>query len=329
MSQPPAVHVPPAFRDRGAGLKGFGLLVVLLGVACALLVPVLLMGPPGARAAPTTPTAVASRAGALPSAIVLAAVAVLNVWLGVGSVMAKRWARSLLVIVSGLWLAAGIGVVAGLALMLPRLLDAMSAGQPAAGTTGATVTIVIGAGFALFVLVPGAMLLFYGGGDVKATCEARDPGPAWTDACPAPILALSLMYALGAACLVPLLFRSPLSVPWFGVMLSGGAAVVYLLVATAVSGWCAWSLYRLERAGWWAMLISQLWVLASLLVTWRRLGPDALLRSAGQPAGTPDQARALELVGPAMTWMAAGMCLAALIYAVWVERYFRAAKSGA
>src|SRR5258705_12611801 len=178
MSQLPAVHVAPAFKDRGAELKGFGLLVVLLGVACALLVPVLLMGPAGAGPAPD---ATASRAGTLPSVVVLAAVAALNVWLGVGSVMAKRWARSLLVIVSGLWLAAGIGGVAGLALMLPRLLDAMSAGQPAAGATGATVTLVIGASFALFVLVPGAMLRFYGGGDVKATCEARDPRPAWTD----------------------------------------------------------------------------------------------------------------------------------------------------
>jgi len=57
--------------------------------------------------------------------------------------------------------------------------------QPHPEATEAMVPVVIGACVALFVLVPGAMLLFYGGRSVKATASARSqavldgrlPGP--------------------------------------------------------------------------------------------------------------------------------------------------------
>jgi len=45
------------------------------------------------------------------------------------------------------------------------------------------------AGF-IYVLLPGAFLLFYRSPSVAETCQARDPSPQWTDGCPPRLLTL-------------------------------------------------------------------------------------------------------------------------------------------
>jgi len=62
-----------------------------------------------------------------------------------------------------------------------------------------TVAMIVALGFMglLFIVLPGGLILVYQSRHTKATCEARDPVPRWTDACPLPVLALSLMLGFG------------------------------------------------------------------------------------------------------------------------------------
>src|SRR5262249_54147980 len=139
------------------------------------------------------------------AAIVYAAVAVFFVAVGIGSIRGRRWARTLMIVVSWLWLAAGVlwlGVWAarfpGFGLQLQQ--EAGRAGE----TLGRVVTWSTAALFVVLdVVLPAAFVLFYGSPHVKATCERRDPNVPWTDRCPAPVLAAALgSGATSVGCLV-------------------------------------------------------------------------------------------------------------------------------
>ncbi len=54
------------------------------------------------------------------------------------------------------------------------------------------------------VILPLLFVLFYRSRHVKATCESYHPAPDWSEACPLPLLALSLMFFVGAVTLMVL-----------------------------------------------------------------------------------------------------------------------------
>ena len=85
------------FKDRQTGLIVFGILEILLGCLCALLVPLMIWGQ--AMSAQATGGAPNFRM-AIPGALVYAMLAVALVWLGIGSMRFRRWARALLLILS-------------------------------------------------------------------------------------------------------------------------------------------------------------------------------------------------------------------------------------
>ena len=84
--------------------------------------------------------------------------------------------------------------------------------------------VALAFGGVIYVIIPGALVLFYRSPHVKATCEARDPVVRWTDACPLPVLAVSLMLGLGAAWMPVMIVASRSVVPCFGCYLSGAPA---------------------------------------------------------------------------------------------------------
>src|SRR2546423_12501878 len=102
---PPAdtVGAPNGFRDRKAGLVVFGILTALMGCLCALLVPVMFFG----QAMAATKGAGMGVHTMLPAAVMYGVIATIFIWLGIGSIMARRWARALLLILAWSWLIIG------------------------------------------------------------------------------------------------------------------------------------------------------------------------------------------------------------------------------
>src|ERR1051326_8495153 len=82
--------LPPEsdFKDRRAGLIVFGILQLLLGGLCALIVPLMFFGQ--SMSASMTGTAPNYRL-LIPNAIIYGALAISFVWLGVGSIQCRRW----------------------------------------------------------------------------------------------------------------------------------------------------------------------------------------------------------------------------------------------
>ena len=118
MNSPTEPVVPIEFEDRKTGLIVFGILTTLLGGLCALFVPLMFFSlTMSAKAGvPTSMQAI------LPAVSVYGILAVVLIWLGVGSIMARRWARALLLIFSWSWLLMGVVSIGVMAFLGPQAM---------------------------------------------------------------------------------------------------------------------------------------------------------------------------------------------------------------
>src|SRR5690348_9003060 len=161
----PAAAPPPLFKDRKIGLTIFGILTILGGCVCGLFVLLILAAPTLAAHSPNPPPAAPSRFPAL----LYAMLGIVFIWLGIGSIMARRWARALLAIISWSNLVCGVIALVFLGLMAPHLKEAMAAARPATQPplpeSAQTVAIlVMFAVMAMFFIVgPLIWALFYSG----------------------------------------------------------------------------------------------------------------------------------------------------------------------
>ncbi len=313
------------YRDRSTGLIVFGSITIMAGALCALLVPLMAYAALDLARTPLPESAgPAPQMSMIALAILMyAALAVALIWLGVGSIQAWRWARALLLVSSWIALVGGVLGLLFAAVFLPAFYGQLVgvAGLP---PEAMAMLQVLNAGIMLvfFVLLPGAFVWFYGSPHTRATCERRDPRPRWTDRCPLPVLALSLL-AGSVAISLPAMAGNRWALPCFGFMVSGGMGAAVLLVLMAVLAGVAWGLYRLHVAAWWSAVGLLLAWAASAGLTFARLPLAAYYADMGIPE---DQ---LQLILPKLPpldrWMLAGTALsvwAGLGYLLWVRRYF-------
>jgi hypothetical protein len=330
-SNPEAVPVQStpssSYKDRSTGLIVFGILTLLLGGLCALFVLLMLIGQ--AAAARTNPSP-AGAAAILPGMILYGGLAVAMVWLGIGSIMARRWARALLLIFSWIWLIAGLAGSMVMAFTMPQVL----AQQPTAGATPgnpATPPVPIGAVMAgmllflgvFFILCPLIWIFFYKSPNVKATCEARDPVTRWTDACPLPVLALCLWLVFT----VPMLLLMPIVghgvTPFFGMFLTGLTGSFLCLLMAAVWAYAACLLFKLDVRGWWLILIASLLMFVSSLLTYGRHDMIEAYRLMGYPEVQIEQIQKTGmLTGHRMNWITLFCAVPFLAYILFVKKYF-------
>ena len=81
----------PDYKDRSTGLVVFGILTLLFGCLAGLFVPLMLFGQIMAAKAPNAPPV--NHAAMLPGMAVYGLLAVTLIWLGIGSIQKRRWAR--------------------------------------------------------------------------------------------------------------------------------------------------------------------------------------------------------------------------------------------
>ncbi|MFL5238693.1 MAG: hypothetical protein ACJ8EL_14020 [Rhizomicrobium sp.] len=317
------------FKDRKGGLIFFGLATAFLGLLSGLLVPLMIFAARFAPPQPNTPTppnlaSIAALYGVL---------AVVLIWLGIGSMMARRWARALLAVWSWSWFAMGLIAIVVLALMAPQLAQsiraAQPAGQPQLSGSAQTMLMLIPAFMmsVLFVILPLIWGLFYGSRNVKATCEARDPVARWTDRCPLPVLAVSLWLGFGALCMLMMpAFHSV--APFFGMLLSGAAGTLYYLGLAAIWAYSAWAIYRLEWRGWWVIFVAMVLFGVSNVTTYSRHDIREVYALMGYAPAQAEQMRALGSFGQStMTWSTCIFALPFLVYLFYVRKFFSRAAA--
>jgi hypothetical protein len=317
-----------AFKDRRGGLIAFGILVILIGCVSALFVPLMVVGAlmlrSSAPASAADPRAVAS------AAVLYAALAVTFIWLGVGSIRARRWARTLLLILAWLWLVTGVVAMAMTALLLPEILAMPPPGvEPLPDAVRSLMMVVVLVVLVLILVVlPGVLVLFYQSRHVKATVEARDPVPRWTDRCPMPVLGLSLSLGLGVVSLVPMMVLYHSVVPVFGRLVTGLPGGALLVASMVILAYCTWATYRMKPAGWWVLTVSLVVVMASSALTFTRVDLIEMYRAMGYPEEQIAQLREMNLfTGSHLLWFMAITAVLMVGYLVWVKKYFHEGRT--
>ena len=252
--------------------------------------------------------------------------------LGVGSIQARRWARALLLIFSWSWMLMGIGSTVVMALIMPKLMTNLanaqqSAGHPALPPAALNAVLIVMVVFCciFMVFLPAVWIFFYGSRHVKATCEARNPPPGWTDACPLPVLALSLWLAFS----VPMMLLMPLAghgvMPCFGIFITGLPGTLLCLALAALWSYAAWLIYHLKAQGWWLILIALLVFAVSGVLTFARHDVLEMYQLMGYPQAQIDQMRQMGLLtGNRMTWLMLVFLLPFIGFLLFVKKYFGA-----
>ncbi len=323
----PLESTNPTYKDRSTGLIVFGILTLLLGCLAGLFVPLMLFGQVAAARTTHSPTNLAMM---LPGMAVYGLLAVALIWLGIGSIQARRWARALLLIFSWSWLLMGIVMLIVMGFVMPKIIATLPAtgtasqpGMPPAAMGAVMVVMFVFLG-CFFILVPAVWTFFYHSRHVKATCETRDPVTRWTDACPLPVLGLCLwlLFSVPMMLLMPLVGHGVM--PFFGMFLSGVPGSLFCLAIAALWSYAAWLLYHLKPQGWWLILIAMIVFMASSLVTFAHHDMLEMYQLMGYPQAQIDQIQKSGLfVGNRMGWFMGLSAVPFLGYILFVKKYFR------
>jgi hypothetical protein len=327
---------PVRYQDRSTGLILVGILEIGLGLMCLVMLAFMGVAVLSISRMPEAQTAGMNSRAMLASGIFYLLIAAFFFTLGVGTLLGRRWARTIMLVVSWTWLISGVFGVIVMFFILPKMTGAISA---TAGRGGAAadpgvglvimgcVAVVLGL---LYIVLPGVLLLFYRGPNVKATFEAKDPNIPWTDRVPAPVLALTLLFGAGA---VGASAGTTYAVfPAFGHILTGLPAVLVFLVLGAISALLAWAVYHRRPAAWWGVLAWSVVGGAHGLFFFKNGG--AGLRKMYEAMGTPAaQLEQLEKMGiydlwshPMVLALIALGWLGWLGFLIWVKRFFAAEK---
>lgn len=315
-----------AYRDRRAALLVFGILEIVLGIGAWMIMALMLFG-----------ATMAARQGAsmgsmVPGVLIYGLGGLLYIVLGIGSLRARRWARALWWVVSLGWLLCGL--LGGLMALfwVPSLFKNFPAGQAPPPQALAVVFFVI-AGFFLIVMIaiPLCLFLFYRSPHVKATCEAAQTEPSWTDACPLPVLASSLWLGVTSLMLVVMPIAYGGLFPCFGVLVPGLAGVLLWLLVAGLALGAAVGLYRLQAWGWWLGLGVFLALGLTTVLTYSQ--PDnlqQLYQGMGLPAEQLEQMARMGFMRPGfMVVSTLGGILPFLGLLLWAGASMRSWNGGA
>ena len=314
---------PSDFKDRKVGLVVFGILEVILGAFCALSVPLMIFGMIASATLNKSPAAPMSAGMIIPGVLFYALLAVGFIWMGIGSIKARRWARALWLVCSWVWLISGISGLILVLLLMPDVWGQMGkSGQMPQEMAVIMKYGMIGFLAVFYVIIPGALVLFYGSKNVKATCESRDPHIRWTDKCPLPVLSVSLIFAVWA---VSILFMGLYGwvIPFFGFILSGMTGAAAALAVMLVSAYAAWGTYKLSIKAWWcSVLLIVAWTV-SVGITFSRVSMWEFYEKMGFPQQQLDIMKHYDMPqGSSMALFVGFWAICFLGLLLYTKRYF-------
>ena len=311
------------YYDRSTGLIVFGILTIGLGGLVALLCVFMVFG-----LVIQATTSHMPLSAMIPGLLMYPCLAVALVWLGIGSVMAKRWARNLLLIFSWTWLLGGIVVVAMMAVLLPMIMTHLPVpeGQQQLSTPAVYAGMAIAFVFYGFFLVvlPAIWTFFYSSRHVKGTVLWRDPNPGWTDTCPLPILGTCLWLLFSALMMAVMAFGPQGVAPFFGIFLTGLSGRTFYIGAAAAWFIAAGLMYRVDVRGWWLALAVFVFFVLSTTVTYSLRDVTDMYKLMNFPQEQIDQIQKMGVfTGHNAAWFTGACTLPFIGFLIFIKRYFR------
>lgn len=318
-----APYAAPAFKNRRTGLIIFGIALILFGGLCLLLIPMAAFGQVMSAKMQGDPM---NWRMLVPTVVVYGLLSAAFLSLGLGSIKCRRWAHAITLVLSWVWLLAGAAALIMFVAMGPSIFESAAAagGQPLPPSARAIIMVAtIGFLGVFFILVPGALVLFYGSTHVKATVGAMDPQPRWTDACPLPVLAVSLLAGFGAVTLLTMPIAYNGVMPLFGVILTGFLGSIVWAILAALLAYAAWSLYYLRPVGWWIVVAVFVVLTVSNVVTFSRVELATLYREMGYSEKQVEQIANFSAFGPTqMVVWTLGFMAPVIGYLLFIKKYF-------
>lgn len=312
------------FKDMKTGLMVFGILQIIFGGFCALIAPLLIiLVIASAFIESSSTTAHMSPNMMIPAVLLYPLLAAWFISMGIGSIKARRWARALILVTSWIWLVSGISGLIFVLLFMPDMFAKMGENEQMPAGAALIVKYVVMVFMAVFyVIIPAVYVLFYGSKNVKATCEFRDTHVRWTDKCPLPVLALSLMFGLWVVSMLSMGLYG-WTIPFFGFILSGvkGAAVV--LGVMLLSCYIAWGTYRLNIKAWWSAVLFIIGWAVSAGVTFSRVSLLDYYEKMNFPEQQLDAIKLYNIPQGNSMFLFCGLSLVGFLgYLLYTRRYF-------
>lgn len=288
--------IEAGFKDKKVGLLVFGIILIIMGGLCGLLVPMMVLGVIASRVSGAEGAGVG--VGQMVLAILMyAGLAGWFITMGIGSIKARRWARALILTSSWMWLVMGVSGFIFMMMFMPGMYEKMAEnGDIPHNVAMIMKTVMMIFMLFVYVIVPGAFVLFYGGRHIKATCKLHDPTRRWTDGCPLPVLALSILSLVWSASMLMMgCYRW--TMPFFGTIISGLPGAMIALSVCSIFAYCAWGTFKLDVKAWWCMLVFIAVWFISAIVTFPRIDMLTLYEKMGM---SEQQLQSIGMVGETM-----------------------------
>jgi len=314
-----------AFKDRKTGLVIFGIFHIIIGAFCVLFMLFTIVGALALRNLGESTGAIMSVGQMILVVFLYLLLAIWFVWMGIGSILARKWARALILITSWLWLICGLIGFIAILLFIPAIFGPPAAGEEIPREAAVIVQSILTAFLAfILIVVPGAFVLFYGNRHVKATCEQRDRQVRWIDKTPLPVIALSSILGCMAISM-PLMGLYRWTTHFFGVLLSGipGAAIV--LVYAVLFAYAAWGTYKLQVKAWWCGFLATVALEVSMVITFSRVSLGEFYQKMGVPQERLEIIQRLDLFHDPRVLILGGLGIIGFLgFMIYTKRYFKA-----
>ena len=250
--------------------------------------------------------------------------AVWFVWMGIGSILARKWARALILITSWLWLISGVLGILFILLFMPDIFAPMATGEEITKEIAVVVqSILMGVMAVILVIIPGVFVLFYSSRHVKATCEQRDPQVRWTDKAPLSVITVSSILGI-VAISMPFLGFYQWTIPFFGLVLSGTPGAIVVLIYTLLFAYAAWGTYKLRMRAWWCGLILTIASVVSMGITFSRVSLVEFYEQMNMPNESLDIMKEFGIFHDTTTYLIFWgiMAIGFLWFLIYTKKYF-------
>ena len=255
----PTSLVPTQYKDRRTWLVLFGIVELLIAMFLGFMAALMMALPRVLGTQPLPPELPHNFWSLLAATYLLGGL--LFVAGGIGSILAKNWARLLMLFLSWFWLVCGIfGAIVQVFILLAGRnfqsgqLQNQRVSPQFLHVVQAFTSIFI---FSIFVLIPLVFVIFYTRKSVKATCQRSMTIAQRTQALPAAIVVLLVFLGLRIVGLLSAATFFPLFA-FFGFYLSGWLARAILIILAIIWTGLAWMCYRRDLQGWWAVMIASI-----------------------------------------------------------------------
>lgn len=301
------------YKDRTASLIVLGIMELLGGLLCACFALI-------SAASLVLPRDAVSVQQIVPGILVYVFLSVWLIWMAIGTIRARRWARSLMLAASWLALVCGIFAMGMMFIVMPKSLACSQVSEEMIRPVLAIIYISMAV---FYLLIPAVGVLFYGNRNVRATFEHSDPVPSWTERCPVAVLVLVMMLMLAAVSMAALCFFR-FAMPFFGVILSGWPGALVVLGIMVICCSLAVSVFKLRPAAWWCALALLVLGMVSQLITFGRIDVMDYYVTMGYTDQMLQRMQNMDWMnGTTLGIMTGSYAVPALIYLLWVKRYFR------